>query len=79
MHIGKYIESVFRSQGRTVKWFADKLACQRANVYDIFKRQTIDTDLLQRISVILGYNFFEDLRDEVAEKISSDDHRFPIY
>ena len=41
-----------------MSWLADKLHCDRTNVYDIFKREGIDTRLLERISMILHRNFF---------------------
>lgn len=65
IHIGKRIEAVLRDRERTVAWFARKLYCNRQNVYDIFKRESIDTTLLQRISVILEHNFFKDLSDNI--------------
>ena len=45
-------------QERGVSWLAEKLHCDRTNVYDIFKREGIDTRLLERISIILNRNFF---------------------
>ena len=58
IHIGELIEKELHRQERSVTWFANKLYCDRSNVYSIFKRQSIDTDLLLRISLILNYNFF---------------------
>lgn len=58
IHIGKLIEAELRRQERTVSWFARKLYCDRSNVYDIFKRENIDVDLLLRISSILKHDFF---------------------
>lgn len=58
LHIGQLIEQELRRQERSVSWFARKLCCDRTNVYDIFKRQSIDTTLLLRISRILHRNFF---------------------
>ena len=58
MHIGALIEKEFRKQERTVTWFANKLNCNRQNVYDIFRRSNIDAELLLRISIILHFNFF---------------------
>lgn len=58
IHIGKLIETELRRQERTVSWFARHLYCERTNVYDIFKRRSIDTQMLLRISNILGHNFF---------------------
>lgn len=64
MHIGKHIEQVFRDQGRSVKWFADKLCYDRRNIYKIVKRESVDTDLLKKISVLLDHNFFNDIMEE---------------
>lgn len=59
IHIGKLIEQELRKQERSVTWFANKLYCERTNVYSIFKRESIDTALLLRISEILHHNFFD--------------------
>lgn len=67
IHIGKNIEYELRRQERSVAWFARKLFCNRQNVYDIFKRESIDTTLLRRISTILGHDFFKDLSDSMSE------------
>lgn len=58
IHIGKLIEEELRRQERSVNWFAKKLYCDRTNVYSIFKRPSIDAELLFRISIILDNNFF---------------------
>ena len=58
VHIGKEIKAELMRQERGVSWLADKLHCDRTNVYDIFKREGIDTRLLERISIILKRNFF---------------------
>ena len=58
IHIGKLIEEELRRQERSVSWFAKKLYCDRSNVYSIFKRPSIDSELLLRISIILNNNFF---------------------
>ena len=58
IHIGKEIEVELRRQGRGATWLANRLHCDRTNVYNIFKREGIDTILLQRISAVLNRNFF---------------------
>jgi hypothetical protein len=58
IHIGREIKAELLRQERGVSWLADKLHCDRTNVYNIFKRQGIDTRLLERISIILNRNFF---------------------
>ena len=55
-HIGQIIEKELHRQERSVTWFARRLYCDRTNVYNIFRRQSLDTELLLRISIILEYN-----------------------
>lgn len=61
IHIGLIVKEVFENQPRycTVSWLARQLHCGRANVYNIFERQSIDTDLLMRLSIILKHDFFK--------------------
>lgn len=57
-HIGNLIREELERQERTVSWFARKLNCDRSNIYKIFRRSTIDTEQLLRISQILHCDFF---------------------
>lgn len=75
IHIGKLIEEELRRQQRTVSWFARNLYCQRTNVYDIFKRRSIDTEMLLRISVILRHNFFRHYQDEAEAEAEAEADR----
>lgn len=59
VHIGEAIKNELQRQERSISWFARKLYCDRSNVYDIFKRESIDTKLLLRVCLILNYNFFQ--------------------
>ena len=63
--IGKLIEKEVRKQNYTIDRFAQMICCQRANVYKIFKRNTIDISQLKLISEALGHNYFEDLAKDV--------------
>lgn len=67
VHIGKIIEHVLREQGRSVSWFARQIYCERTNVYSIFQRSSIDTELLLRISRVLSYDFFEIYRQTLQQ------------
>ena len=58
VHIGQAIEHVVREQGRSPSWLAGQLHCARTNIYKIFKRESIDTALLQRTSDVLDFDFF---------------------
>lgn len=68
IHIGKRIEEELRLQERSVTWFANKLYCDRTNVYKIFRKQSIDTELLLRISAILNHDFFSDYSSVLISK-----------
>ena len=64
LHIVRLIKTVFERSGMTVSEFARQLNCERTNIYTIFKRKSIDVELLINISKILRYNFFEDILKE---------------
>lgn len=59
IHIGNIIKKQFDAQGCTVSWLAKQLCCDRTNIYSIFKRESIDTALLEKISIILNHDFFK--------------------
>ena len=44
----------------SVSELARQLHCERTNVYTIFKRRTIDVELLAMLSEILNHNFLDD-------------------
>lgn len=69
MHIGKKIEEVVRAQGRSPSWLARELNMVRVNVYSIFRRESVDTALLMKLSKILGVDFFK----YISENLSEDD------
>ena len=71
IHIGKLIERELRRQERSVSWFARNLYCERSNVYNIFRRDNIDSVLLCHISVAMGHDFFADLSAEFAERLAA--------
>jgi len=65
MHIGNCIREKLREDGRSVSWFARQICCTRSNVYKIFNKSSIDTELLERIGKVLRYNFFEIIAEEI--------------
>lgn len=68
MHIGTRIQQVMKEQGRSVSWLAEKLPCERTNVYYIYKRSSIDTELLFNISKLLNHDFFSEISKELPLK-----------
>lgn len=67
-HVGQMIKAELdrHPKTHTATWFAKQLHCKRSNVYDIFNRPAVDTELLTRISRILEHDFFRDLSEELA-------------
>ena len=54
--------------GRSVPWLAQKIHCQRRNVYDIFNRASIDVVLLLKISLALEIDFFAYFSETLNDK-----------
>lgn len=75
IHIGKVIEKILRDQGRTVTWFARSLYCDRTNVYKIFQRESVDSEMLYRISKILSHDFFKYYSQELEVEAEEN----PVY
>ena len=61
IHAGERIKEYLAVTGLSVSEFARRLRCHRQNVYDIFKRKTIDVTLLQRISKVLEHDFVSEI------------------
>ena len=58
IHIGRLIREKMKEERRSVIWLADEIGCERDAVYKIFDKQSIDVDLILRISIALKINFF---------------------
>ena len=67
IHIGEEIRNELEVQGRSVSWLSQELGCNRTNIYNIFMRDTISTDLLKRISIALNKDFFALFSQQLAE------------
>ena len=61
LHIGQLIKAVFDESGMTVSEFARQIHLERSTVCSIFERQSIDSMLLVRISLVLKHNFLSDI------------------
>jgi hypothetical protein len=68
--MGKAVYDVFLKSGLTPEQFADKIGCARGNVYNIFKRKSINAEQLVLISRALNHNFLLDLAMLVEENVS---------
>lgn len=68
--IGRLIQDELKHQERTVTWLSRKIHCDRRNIYDIFNRNNIDSNLLMRISMAMGVDFFKVFSDSLQLTIN---------
>ena len=68
INIGERIKDELDRQERTISWLARKLNRNRAAVYRLLKKNSIDTNVLSQISLLLGRDFFKELSREVSDK-----------
>lgn len=71
INVGQLIHDELTRQERSVVWLARKIMCDRTNVYRIFAKESIDTELLARISNALNHNFFNDIAAAVEDGLSN--------
>ena len=71
VHIGKEIEKQFQKSGIKIGSFAEKISTGERNVYSLFRRKDISSEMLVAVSKALNYNFFklytQDLANTMAE------------
>jgi len=58
IHIGEEIRKHLATEKRSVEWLASKLCCEASSLRKSLKKSYLTTDLLYRISVTLGKDFF---------------------
>ena len=58
MHIGKLIKEKVKEKNKTSVWLAQQMSYSRTNIYKLYDKKSIDTDVLFRISAILDFDFF---------------------
>jgi hypothetical protein len=66
--IGALIKDELVAQERTVSWFARKLHTDRSNIYRLFQKNSVDTELLGRICIVLNKDFFALLSRSYVER-----------
>lgn len=73
--IGILIREELLAQERSVAWFARKIHLDRSNVYRLFQKNSVDTDLLRRISQVLGRDFFAVYSESISADSRRGDHK----
>ena len=59
LHIGQLIQDQLKKDQRSVGWLSRQIPCTRNHVYKLFKKPSLDADLLLRISTVMQFNFFQ--------------------
>lgn len=68
MHIGNQIKIKMKEKKKSVVWLANELGYSRINIYKIFEKRSIDSNILFRISTILEFDFFSLYTEELEER-----------
>ena len=61
IYIGSIIKQKFIESSMNIQEFANRINCDRTTVYGIFKRKSIDTERLIRISEALDFDFVNEI------------------
>lgn len=67
IHVGSIIKETLKKKGKSVTWFANEMCCTRTNVYKIFRKKSIDTDIIWRASQVLEYDFFAVMSQKLSQ------------
>ena len=59
IHLGMLVKQKMKERNISINEFADAIHCDRTNVYSIFKRKSMDVQLIVRISNALNYDFLQ--------------------
>ena len=62
--IGQIIKRIAESKGVTQQALGEKVSRTKQGIASVYRRGTIDTDLLREISVALDYDFFAHFYDD---------------
>ena len=68
INVGQLVKEELRRQKHNADWLAEQLHCDRSNVYHIFHRNDISTELLRNISRVLKHDFFQDLSQDFSRQ-----------
>jgi hypothetical protein len=77
MNIGKRIEEIVHERGISPSWLAEQIPCERTNIYNIFRRKSVGSDLLFVLSTILQHDFFAELSADWQQTTAGDKREAP--
>jgi transcriptional regulator with XRE-family HTH domain len=80
VHIGSKIKETAEARGISKAELARRLNMSSTNVHKIFKRESVDTQLLSNISKALEHNFFQYFMDEYhSDEITDYNEKLTVY
>ena len=65
IHIGQLIREQLKADQRSASWLAREIGCSRNHVYKVFKKSSLEADLILKISIAMSFNFFQYYSAEV--------------
>jgi len=74
-HIGQNIKKELTRQGRSITWLAGEVHCTRENLYRLFRRPYISTDMLFKISKALQHDFFMECSEQLNIVMQKDNQK----
>ena len=67
IHIGQLIQAQLKADQRSASWLAREIGCSRNHLYKVFRKPSLDGDLLLCISLAMNFNFFQYYTAEFIE------------
>ena len=71
-HLGTFIKNKVKEKGITVSEFARRIHCTTRNIYQIYKKNSLDTDLIKRISLALEIDLLSTFNKSSFLKLKND-------
>ena len=59
IHIGHLIQAQLKADKRSVGWLSREIGCSRNHLYKVFRKASLEGELLLNISLAMNYNFFQ--------------------
>jgi DNA-binding phage protein len=67
IHIGLLIREQLKADQRSASWLAREIGCSRNHLYKVFRKPSLDGELLLCISLAMKFNFFQYYTAEFLE------------
>ena len=67
IHIGQLIREQLKADQRSASWLAREIGCSRNHLYQVFRKSSLDGELLLCISLAMNFNFFQYYTAEFIE------------